>query len=261
MFPRSFFPRSAFPAGAYPPGGAGAIVAWAGQFRDVPQVDVSLWDTDLHLRWSWTPPPTTFPIIYQVYLNHQLRWAGAATEITLPLGQPPGTSLVLHVGAVAAANRDVSYTATLPLAPGGGNRAYLEWYGGRWLDTDLTGFRIFRSAQAGQAPDMTRPVATLPAAVGGGWGDGYGRGPYGRAPYGRAAVTYRWTSPALQPGVWQFAVVSFDGADNLSADPPVVTVTIAGPPPAVPTVGGRNLWIELVDGTTGVARLAWNPSA
>jgi hypothetical protein len=104
-------------------------------------------------------------------------------------------------------------------------------------------------------------VAKVPAAVGGQWGDGFGRGPFGRAPFGRGSIAYEWTSMPLRRGLWSFAVASVDRQGNLSQDPDVVTLEIVGPPSAPPAgADGRKVWIDSYDEATRMARVRWNQS-
>jgi hypothetical protein len=257
MFPKSLFPAHYFSPPTFPPG----VGVWLGDFTESGIVNVSISNiyTDIYITWDIDSEIVTPPATYQVYIDGQLRWSGDVRRATIP-GVPSGRDVTVHVGRVAPANRDIDYSAGFTAH---GNRARLTWEGGRWIDEDLTGFNIYVTQGPGAAgTDMTRPVASVPAAPGGGWGDGFGRGPFGRAPFGRGSVSYEWTSPPLTRGLWTFAVASIDRMGTLSADPPAVTIEIVGPPSSPPAgPDGRKVWIESYDETTRVARIRWNPSS
>lgn len=256
MFPHSMFPAPYFSPPYFPPGAG----AWLGDFTESGIINHKIYvdDTNLHFTWDVDPSVVTSPVYYQIYIDGQLKWSGDVRTATLP-GYAGGRDLTIHIGRVAAVNRDVNYAAGFA-APG--NRARLGWEGGRWIDDDLTGFNIYMSKEPGGAVDMGRPVAKVPAAVGGQWGDGFGRGPFGRAPFGRGSIAYEWTSMPLRRGLWSFAVASVDRQGNLSEDPDVVTLEIVGPPSAPPAgADGRKVWIESYDEATRMARVRWNPSS
>jgi hypothetical protein len=254
MFPKSFFPASCFVPAYYPPGAG----VWTGGFTEDGILNhvIHIDGTDVALSWG-IDPSITSPVAYQVYIDGVLRWTGSVPRATIP-GVPSGRPITVHVGRVAPANRDIDYSAGFVAQ---GNRARLAWEGGRWIDDDLTGFNIYMSQEPGGMVDMGRPVAKVPAAVGGQWGDGFGRGPFGRAPFGRGSIAYEWTSMPLRRGLWSFAVASVDRQGNLSQDPDVVTLEIVGPPSAPPAgADGRKVWIDSYDEATRMARVRWNQS-
>jgi hypothetical protein len=259
MFSRSLFPRAAFPADAFASAGLGAGgVVDTGQFLETGIADVAVSSDDTSLYISWTADATVpAGSVYQIYINGNLKWEDIATHATIPLGAAVGTTLAVHVGRVGPWNRGVDYAASLAIPPGSGDRVRLQWTGGRWLSPDLMGFRIYRSAVAGGAIDRTGPVATVPASMGGEWGDGFGRGAFGSAPFGRSPVPYEWTSGHLEPGAWSFSVCPFDSAGTEPANPPVATFTIAGPPAAPALANGRRLHISSYDQPSRSVTLAW----
>jgi hypothetical protein len=257
MFARSYFPMVLItrPYGAQ----SGGYVP-TGEYDETGVEDIKVYrfDTDIVITWHANAQFITAGQWYQVYIDGQLRWSGDRTEVTLPA--TTGNRIVINVGRVAPENRDVNYASRLSQPPYPGNRALLSWYGGRWIDPDQVGFRVHMSDAPGQPVNMNVIRATIPANVGGLWGDGFGVGPFGAGPFGETPVAYSWTSQALTPGTWQFCVVPYDRAGNLPENPPVVTLDILGPPSAPPMVAGKRLWLDAYDPESGLAHLRWNPS-
>lgn len=260
MFSKYYFP--ALFSRSYYPGGV-APVAWAGDFTEqgITGYNAFVDGADLFISWTVDPtfnPPGTF---YQIYINNQLKWSGDRTRATVPGLHETNSQMVIHVGRVTEKNRNINYSSRLLPVAGTGNRAQLTWVGGLWIDNDLSYFNIYMSDGPDQPVNLSGPVATLPAAVGGLYGGGFGRGRFGRGPFGRSMVSYQWTSGALQTGAWQFAVGSVDAAGNLSQDPPVVTLNIIGPPAAPAWIAGRRIWLAAYDSATRMATLNWNESS
>lgn len=255
MFPRTFFP----PASFVPPYFATGAGVWLGDFTESGIVNprISIDGTDIRIAWDIDPAIVNQYVFYQIYIDGQLKWTGDTTAATVP-GLPAGRDVLVHVGRVLPANRDVNYSYMFDHL---GNRARLRWLGGRWIDDDLEGFNIYMSQGPGLPVSMLRPAAQVPAAVGGVWADGFGRGPFGRGPFGHGNVTYQWISPPLRPGAWQFAVASVDSQGNLSPASETVTIEIVGPPSAPPPrADGKRIWIESYDPVTRIARVRWNAS-
>lgn len=261
FFAAGFFPGPYYtdPAAVAPPGPE----PWTGEFSDegITDYHLSMLDTDLYVSWTVDEainPPGT---IYQIYVNNQLRWSDARTHAVIPGFHAAGSDVTIAIGKVYEANRDVDYSAALPLPPGTGNRAHLEWLGGRWIDRDLSHYEIFMSSAPGQPADFGRPVARVPAVAKGDWVDGFGRGPFGRGPFGRGVMAYEWVSGPLRPGSWEFAVAPRDAAGSLAPDPPRITLQVAGPPGPPATINGRSIWVESYTVATRSARITWNPSS
>lgn len=210
--------------------------------------------TSIHLTWTSAAPAGA---AFQVYFDGRLVWEGTDRHVDIPYKLPSGHRLHIDVGTVGVNNRGVDYSDMLVHA---GNRAKLAWKGGRWQDTTMTGFRVYASRTPGAAVDMTNVVATLPAAPGGHWADGFGRGGFGRGGFGHAEVDYAWTSGPLRSGTWQFAIEGYDAADNRSAAPPVVSATVAVAPPAPPArPDGKRVWVDAFDPDAETFTLRWNP--
>jgi hypothetical protein len=258
MFPRSLFPAPHISA---PLAAAGPPSYWFGGYTELGITAVRIVPHGTEAFVSWVADATVPPgVFYQIYINGQLRWHGATPRATVAIPPGVGSTAVLHVGRVWAVHQAVDYENRLIDPPGSGNRARLGWVGGRWLDVDIDHYNIYMSKVDPIDIGLTPIAAQVPAAPGGLWGDGYGRGPHGRGPHGRGTVGYSWVSGPLARGPWSFLVASVDRSGNLSADNLTVTLEIEGPPPAPPSVGGRAAWIESYDQPTRTARLAWNPS-
>jgi hypothetical protein len=243
-------------------------LGWAGPGRspdyapldETPILDVRPYraadGTGIHVAWDSTAPPGSW---YQLYINGRLVWWGQQTSADVAYSPASGERVYFTVGTVGAAVVDVdfSYLITLP-----GNRADLSWYGGRYLCPRLKRFRVYSSPGPGLAVSFARALASVEAAPGGLWDDGWGRGRWGAGGWGYSDIHYTWTSPPLVPGTWTFAVTSLDDAGNETAhaDAPTVVQVIVGPPGSPPPrADGRRMWIQSYDATTHQFTLAWNP--
>lgn len=208
---------------------------------------------DLLISWqSSATPGCTF----QVYLGARLTWWGTDLSTRVP---SPATLTRIDVGVVADGEGPTDFSSSLPSAPL--DRATLSWQGGSFLAGTLpiAGYKIFASAVAGGAISYTKPIASVPAYHGV-VTDGWNFGTWNAGGWGRSIANYSWTSNRLGPGVWNFAVVPFDSAGNLSSSPATTTVTIASPPlPPAPFSSGARLTYSFNAGT-GIATLNWNPS-
>lgn len=208
----------------------------------------------LHVAWDSSSPSGTD---FQLYINGRLFWEGTARKADVAYAARAGERLRIDVGAVGANYVGTDFSGTFAQS---GDRAWITWYGGRYLDASLTGFHIYSSVGPGLAVDMANRVATIPAAPGGVWLDGSGRGGSGRGGSGHSAIGYSWTSGVLVTGTWQFAVVAYDSAGNEATTPPVETVAIVAPPPSpIPRSDGRRLWIVSYDVPSHTYTLGWNP--
>jgi hypothetical protein len=245
------------PADPLPPP---ASVAAGGTINEagITVVSVGMVDTNLMIRWTADPAIVPADALFHVYIDRVLTYTGPRNWAAVPPGAS-GRRVLIDVGWVAPGDRLVSFGGALTAPAGTGNRALLEWIGGRWQDDILAGFYIYSSSAPGAGVDYARVVATVPAAVGGQWGDGFGRGLFGRGPYGRGSVEYSWTSGPLASGTWQFCVAAYDRAVNIAPGPPVVAVTISNPPGEPGMSGGRRIWVAATDPAAGTATIAWNP--
>jgi hypothetical protein len=106
MFARSYFPMVLVtrPYGVQP----GGYVP-TGEFDEtgIENIRTSLFDSELNITWETNPQFISKGQWFQVYVNGQLRWSGDTTEVTLP--GVTGRRLLIHVGGVAPANRDINY--------------------------------------------------------------------------------------------------------------------------------------------------------
>lgn len=203
------------------------------------------------MSWTATAPSGT---LFQVYLEGELVYGGVGTWCAIPMPQAVGR---IDVGTVAAGERQVNFSASLPPRPP--RRACLSWQGGTYLGADLAGFNVYGGSSPGGAIGYSQPLASLPAYTAGVVTDGYGNGGYGQGGYGQASGSYSWTSPPLAGGVWNWAVCPFDSAGNLG---PLQTISItleAPPPPPAPFPSGARLQY-LYTPASRQAILTWNPS-
>jgi hypothetical protein len=173
----------------------------------------------------------------------------------------PDSRVRIDVGTVGPGEATVDFSATLASSPG--DRVTLSWLGGSYLDPsgrdDVQGFLVYGSRRAGWDVDYTDSLVEIPAYPGGRPIDGFGIGGYGQGGYGRAASTYRWTSAALGPGKWTFAVVSFDTAGNQGPRTTMTTTVVAPPRPPAADPDGSRLRCSY-DPATRKATLSWNSS-
>jgi len=230
----------------------------------VSDVKVRADGADLFITWASTAPQGAF---FQVYVNARLSWSGTARACHSPT--PPvgaGGNVWVDVGTVAADEVRTDFSAGLASLAAGGGVTRLSWLGGTYLDPtggdDLRGFHVYRSAAPGGPVDLAAPVDAVPAYPGGWVCDGFGLGGFGLGGFGRAATLYRWTSPGLAGGVWQFAVVPFDkaGDDRGPGQTLGVTVAAAPGPPAALTPGGARLSYAYSGPADRRVTLSWLPS-
>jgi hypothetical protein len=194
-------------------------------FSQSPILDVTATrrDADLAVAWRSSAPAGS---VYQVYLGGRLAWHGTRASCHVPY---PRTPVQVEVGVVPASEETADHSASLPAAPGGGRRVTLTWAGGTYLDPAIAGYHVYSGAAPGGAVSYASPVGTVAAYSAGLATDGYGMGGYGAGGYGAAAARYSWTSPPLEPGSWDFAVVPFDSAGNEGALR-TTSAAVAGPP-------------------------------
>jgi len=177
--------------------------------------------TELLLSWTSNAPAA---LVFQVYLDQQLVWSGTGTRASIPL---PTTVGRIDIGTVSAANRQVSFSSSLPAAPL--REAELTWLGGTYEAADIGGFHVYGSDSVGGAVDYTTVLGTVPAYTAGIITDGLGYGGFGLGGFGEAAGSYSWTSDPLAGGVWDFGVKPFDIAGN-EGTAATASVSIAAPP-------------------------------
>lgn len=208
---------------------------------------------DLLVSWTSSAPDGTW---FQVYLDGGLAWSGQGRRAHLPY---PSRKVTVHVGAVdSSAERDTSFTSSLPALGGAGRRARLEWSSDR---NDVAEWRIYGEASPGGGINWAAPIATVPATVGvdgGGFGvGGFGMGGFGIG--GRRSWSYE-TQP-LGAGTWNFGVRAVDGAGNEQPTGSAVlaSAAISAPPrPPAPFGDGTRLRASVNGSTQAV--LTWNAS-
>lgn len=225
----------------------------AGEFSEVgivnPQVRPD--DTDLIVSWSVdaTVPADSY---YQVYVDKKLKWSGPERVAVLPGLNVASRPLALHVGTVAEGNRLIDYGDALQGMPGGGNRVLLEWYGGGW-ESGVAQYLILGSVTPGGGLDPVNPRARVPSLG----AAGFGSGGFGVGPFGFGSHKYQWTSEALSPGRWTWAVVPATAGGIRAEGYPTLTVDIVGPPAGPRTVNGKKIWISNYDPATGRFTVQW----
>lgn len=227
-------------------------------FTAVTDVRLTRDETDLFVAWTSTEADGT---VFQVYYNRELVWSGTERKTRVPYD---GTARCrIDVGFVGSAEGHTDYSASLPSGTGTGDRVTLTWLGGTYLDPtgndDVQGFRVYMSTVAGGAVSYASPVADIAAYGSTEPLDGYGLGGYGEGGYGRSASNYSWTSNPLGPGVWNFAIKSYDSAGN-EGTASTTSKTVAAPPrpPAVYSDGTRLRYTY--NATTHVPTLTWQAS-
>lgn len=229
----------------------------------ISDVQVAAHGSDLFISWSGPVATSDQAPTYQVYVDRRLTWSGSAQRCHVPT--PPRASernIWVEVGVVAAGEAATDFSADL-VAPGGRTeRATLTWSGGTYLDPtgrdDLAAFLIYASDGPGGSINLAAPVDRVAAYPGGWINDGFGKGGFGEAGFGRAATLYRWESPPLASGNWQFAVVPVDRAGDPRSRPTSVTVKIAAAPrPPAPNSAGNRLVATYLGPTDGRVTLAW----
>jgi hypothetical protein len=222
----------------------------------ITDVKPPVWDgSAILLEWTSSAPDGT---VFQVYLDRVLAWHGTSHWVTLPM---PASRTRIDIGTVGPGEATTDFSASLPTSPS--LRARLSWLGGSYLDPsgndDVAGFQVFSEPTPGAGIDYGSPLAEVPTYPGGILTDGFGLGGFGEGGFGRAASAYSWTSPALGPGTWSFAVTSFDAAGNLGT-PMITAVPIDAPPrPPAAFPDGSRLHLAYDPGTRA-ATLSWQPS-
>lgn len=203
--------------------------------------------SDLLLEWSSSSPAGTW---FQVYANGVLVWAGTARRVVLPV---PTSRTRYEVGAV---NPDeASFVQTTGVnASKPGDRAVLQWTGGTFLGASIAGFNVYSGTTPGGAVSYSNRVGYVPADQGGA-SAGYGAGGYGGGGYGIGAGSYRWESPPLANGTWNFGVRPVDSA-GVEGTAVTVAVVIAAPPKPP-----RNLAVSSYNAGTRVATLTFEAGA
>jgi hypothetical protein len=190
---------------------------------------------DLVVSWTSTAPGGT---TYQLYVAGRLTWWGTALSARIPA---PSVAASVEVGTVGAGEDRTDFSGSLPALPA--NHVRLGWTGGGSVATTVAGFRVYGSAVAGGAVDLTKVLATIPAHT-----------------TDPIAPSYSWTSGPLGAGVWSFQVVPFDTAGNACSSPGTVSATITAPPQP-PAADGRGVRLSYTfNAGTRVATLSWLPS-
>src|SRR5438045_3886833 len=93
---------------------------------------------DARLRWASTDPPQA---VFQVYIDGIRVWSGTAKSVLLPLpARAPGQRHRVNILAVDPSDAGTDFSGLLDPPAGGGDRATLFWYGGRFLDSGLVRF-------------------------------------------------------------------------------------------------------------------------
>lgn len=226
----------------------------------ISDVRVDVDGTDLFVSWASTAPAGTDQ---QVYVDKELAWSGRShrCHVPRPLG-PSGRNVWVDVGTVAPSEATLDFSSQLPFATGSSTRASLTWVGGTYLDPtghdDVRGFLIYGSDAPGGPVDYTTVIDTIPAYPGGWISDGFGLGGFGLGGFGRAATSYAWESDLLVSGVWQFAVVPYDGAGNSQGPGQVASVTITeAPRPPAASAAGPRLSFQYSGTDTRLVTLNW----
>jgi hypothetical protein len=222
----------------------------------ITEVKPPVWDgSALQLEWSSTASEGT---VFQIYVGRALVWHGTSRWAAIPM---PSTRARIDIGAVETGEETTDFSDKLPAVSS--DRAKLSWLGGTYLDPsgsdDVTGFLIYGEATPGGGIDYTTPLAEICAYPCGILTDGFGLGGFGQGGFGRAASFYEWTSPALQTGMWSFAVVSSDAASNPGA-PALTSVAITtAPRPPAPFADGSRLKYSY-NAAARTVTLNWQPS-
>ena len=215
---------------------------------------------ELYVAWTSSAPAGT---VFQVYVDRRLTWFGKTRfcRAQIPAGSN-GRNVWIEVGTVDSAEQTTDFSARLSGPGGSGDRARLTWIGGSYLDSsgknDIEGFKIYQSKIPGGPIDFTNAVGVIVAYPGGVILDGFGLGGFGLGGFGRAATTYQWRSESLSSGTWTFAVVPYDHAGNVQANPTTTTVAIATAPlPPAPDLTGKRLKYTYAGPSSRLATLSW----
>ncbi len=209
---------------------------------------------DFIVKWTTTAPAGT---VYQVYVNHLLRWHGTATRTILTFVG----DVTVAVGAVAAGEDLVDFSGSLAAVETPTKAIQLTWDGGEWEETtlDVAGFHVYKSLTPGSSISYVTPIATIPLSVQGTTVGGWGAGGWGAGGWGAGLASYSWTSDPLCPGSWSFGVKPFDIASNEGTAVETTSVVVGPPqPPARNAAGDRLTYANFhLSGGHAFATLHW----
>ena len=180
-------------------------------------------------------------------------WWGQVTSTTVAI---PSAVASVDIGTVGPGEQMTSFASSI----NGTNRfAELSWMGGTYESPNIAGFYIYSGAAPGAAVSYTTPIGSVTAYPQSIYTDGFGDGGFGDGGFGEAASNYSYTAGPLAGGFWNFAVVAYDTAGNLST-PQTCTVLIVAPPlePAADGNGVRMYYAYTA--STFEATLTWNAS-
>ena len=223
-------------------------------------VNVQVDGPELFINWNAPAPQGT---VFQVYVDGRLSWFGISRQCHVPIpAGATGRNLWVDAGTVDANEAQNDFSSVLVSLGHGGPKTQLSWQGGTYLDVsgldDVQGFRVYRSAFAGNPVNWSGPVENVPAYPGGWICDGFGLAGFGLGGFGRSAGSYVWTSVGLTGGVWQFAVVPYDHSGNNRGTGQTVTVTVtAAPRPTAPQAAGNRLAYTYSGPATTQVTLSW----
>ena len=208
------------------------------------------------VRVNWTSTATD-GTTFQVYANKQLAWYGTDLQAEFPW---PAAATTYAVGTVASGEGSTDFSFSLPAQPPQG-KARLNWYGGRYLATDLQAFRIYGESTPGGGISYGAPLATVPAQVGPLPLDGLGNGGFGAGGFGLAQMAYTWTSAVVPiSGTWNYAITAVNAAGNESSVALIAVAVIRPPTPPTPTCNGKRLTYTY-NASTRKVTLNWNANA
>ena len=202
----------------------------------------------LFLSWVADQPVGTY---FQVYTNAQLSWWGQSTSCEIAT---PSTLVRIDVGTVGPGEEATSFASELPPLPD--RTVTLNWLGGTFESTSISGFYVYGAATPGGSINYTTPLATIAAYTNGIVTDGFGDGGFGLGGFGEAAGSYSWTSDDLVNGVWTFAVAPFDSAGNIGPAT-LATTTIACPPQEPAAYAGGSRLHYTYNASTHEITLTW----
>lgn len=214
---------------------------------------ISAIDAELRVSWTSSSAAGTW---FQVYANRKLAWSGVKRSMSLPL---PSDRAWIQVGTVADGEQNTDFSSSLPSLGLSGNRAQLNWYGGRYLAEDVESFKVYGESTPGGGINYSIALATIAAHPNGVYRDGFGVGRFGQGGFGRSEVKYQWTSTPKTTGTWNWAVKAVDSAGNESSALTFSTAISVHPRPPAANADGSRLTYTYNSGTR-VATLAWNAS-
>ena len=104
---------------------------------------------------------------FQVYVDRRLAWAGRQRFCYVPLpDEAIGRNVWIEVGTVDPGELTRDFSASLSGPGGTGDRVWLTWLGGTYLDPtghdDIQGYRIYRSATGGDPVELSPRRSTSP---------------------------------------------------------------------------------------------------